>query len=110
MHMLILEQGNVFGNRLHVQSGLSLCSLKLKGHGNQPLHDFGNGKHTIIGSLNRTQPSTILPASIYIYKLKNIRESVDSLCRDGTDAQLYAILKEKPYNFTTNTLKAYLYA
>ena len=48
MHMLILEQGNAFGNRLHVQSELSLCSLELKGHRNQPLHDFGNGKHTII--------------------------------------------------------------
>lgn len=65
MHMFILEQGNAFGNRLRVQSGLSLCSLKLKGHRNQPLHDFGNGKHTIIGSLNHTQPSTVLPASIY---------------------------------------------
>ena len=39
---------------------------------------------------------------------KLIRESVDSLCRDGADAQLYAILKQKPYNFTTSTLKAYL--
>ena len=39
-----------------------------------------------------------------------IRESVDSLCRDGADAQIYAILKQKPYNFTTNTLKAYLSA
>ena len=27
------------------------------------------------------------------------------LCRDGADAQY---LKQKPYNFTTNTLKAYL--
>ena len=34
-----------------------------------------------------------------------IRESVD-LCRDGA----YAILKQNPYNFTTNTLKAYLRA
>ena len=34
-------------------------------------------------------------------------QSVDSLCRDGADAQ-YAILKQKPYNFTTNTQKPYL--
>ena len=33
-----------------------------------------------------------------------IRESVDSLCRDGADAQYM----QKPYNFTTNTLIAYL--
>ena len=38
-----------------------------------------------------------------------IRESVDSLCRDGPDAQ-YMQFKQKPYNFTTNTLKAYLSA
>ena len=38
-----------------------------------------------------------------------IRESVDSLCRDGADAQyMQYILKQKLYNFTTNTLKAYL--
>ena len=37
-----------------------------------------------------------------------IRESVDSLCRDGTDAQYMQHLKQKSYNFTTNTLKAYL--
>ena len=36
-----------------------------------------------------------------------IRELVDSLCR-GQRA-IYAI-KQKPYNFTTNTLKAYLSA
>ena len=40
----------------------------------------------------------------------HIRESVDSLCRDGADAAIYAILKQKPYNFTTSTLKAYLSA
>ena len=34
-------------------------------------------------------------------------QSVDSLCRDGANT---AILKQKPYNFTTNTLKAYLSA
>ena len=34
-----------------------------------------------------------------------IRESVDSLCRDGANAQY---MQQKPYNFTTNTLKAYL--
>ena len=37
-----------------------------------------------------------------------IRESVDSLCRDGARRAIYAILKQKPYNFTKNTLKAYL--
>ena len=42
--------------------------------------------------------------------LQTIRESVDSLCRDGADAAIYAILKQKPYNFTANTLKAYLSA
>ena len=40
----------------------------------------------------------------------NIRESVDSLCRDGADAAIYVILKQKPYNFTTNMQKAYLSA
>ena len=35
-----------------------------------------------------------------------IRESIDSLCRDGPDAQY--ILKQKPYNFTPNVLKTYL--
>ena len=39
-----------------------------------------------------------------------IRESVDSLCRDGADAQYMQYFKQKPYNFTTNTLKAYLSA
>ena len=34
----------------------------------------------------------------------SIRESVDSLCRDGADVQ------QKPYNFTTSMLKAYLSA
>ena len=34
----------------------------------------------------------------------SIRESVDSLCRDGLDAQYM----QKPYNFSTNTLNAYL--
>jgi len=42
--------------------------------------------------------------------IQSIRESVDSLCRDGADGAIYAILKQKPYNFTTNTLKAYLSA
>ena len=36
-----------------------------------------------------------------------IRESVDSLCRDGADAQ-YMGVKQKPYNFPTNTQKAYI--
>ena len=35
-----------------------------------------------------------------------ISESIDSLCRDGTDAQYVQHLnKQKPYYFTTNTLK-----
>ena len=38
------------------------------------------------------------------YALLFIRESVDSLCRDGADVQYM----QKPYNFTTNTLKTYL--
>ena len=37
-----------------------------------------------------------------------IRESVDSLCRNGADAQYMQYLKQKPYNFTTNMLNAYL--
>ena len=40
-----------------------------------------------------------------------ISESVDSLCRNGVDRPaIYAVLKQKPYNLTTNTLKAYLSA
>ena len=35
----------------------------------------------------------------------NIRESVDSLYRDGADAQYMQYFKQKQYNFTTNTLK-----
>ena len=53
----------------------------------------------------------------YLHHISSIiRESVDSLCRGGADVQyiilyiLYAILKQKPYNFTTNMLKAYLSA
>ena len=37
-----------------------------------------------------------------------VRESVDSLCRDGANAQYMQILKQKSCNFITNTLKAYL--
>ena len=41
--------------------------------------------------------------------MHKIRESVDSLCRDGDDAQyMQYLIKQKPYNFTTNTQKAYL--
>ena len=40
--------------------------------------------------------------------LDYIRESVDSLCSDGADVQDMQYLKQNPYNFTTNTLKAYL--
>ena len=39
-----------------------------------------------------------------------IRESVDSLCIGMAPTRKYVILKQKPYNFTTNTLKAYLSA
>ena len=39
-----------------------------------------------------------------------IRELIDSLCRDGTDMQYMQYSKQKPYNFATNTLKAYLNA
>ena len=39
------------------------------------------------------------------YILQQIRDSVDSLCRDGADVQY---MQQKPYIFTTNTLKAYL--
>ena len=37
-----------------------------------------------------------------------IRESVDSLCRDDANVKYMQYLKQKPYNFTTNMLKAYL--
>ena len=71
MHMLILEQGNVFGNRLHVQSGLSLGSLKFKGHRNQPLYDFGNGKHTIyIIVVSIALSPALYFQPVYTYKLK----------------------------------------
>ena len=39
---------------------------------------------------------------------KYIRESVDSLCRDGADAQYMQYLSKNRINFTTNTQKAYL--
>ena len=48
--------------------------------------------------------------TLFLQKMFHIRESVDSLCKDGADAAIYALLKQKPYNFTTNTLKAYLSA
>ena len=35
------------------------------------------------------------------------RESVDSLGRDGADAQYMQYLSNKSYNFTSNMLKAY---
>ena len=37
--------------------------------------------------------------------MRVIRESVDTLCKENI---IYAILKQNPYNFTTNALKAYL--
>ena len=43
-----------------------------------------------------------------VYTIYGIRESVDSLCSDGTDAQYMQYFKLKPYNITTNMLKAYL--
>ena len=47
---------------------------------------------------------------IHLLSMVHIRESVDSLCRDGADTQyVYTILKQKPHNFTTNMLKAYLH-
>ena len=45
----------------------------------------------------------------YVCMYVCITESVDSLCKDGADT-IYAILKQKQYNFTTNTLIAYLSA
>ena len=50
----------------------------------------------------------LLHACINIHTGTYIRESVDSLCRDSADAQYMQYLKQKPYNFTTNTQKAYL--
>ena len=48
---------------------------------------------------------------VWVYLGIIIRESVDSLCRDGADAQYMQYFnKQKPYNSTTNTLKAYLSA
>ena len=37
-----------------------------------------------------------------------LSELVDSLCRNGADSQHMQYLKQKPYNFTTNMLNAYL--
>ena len=50
-------------------------------------------------------PAQVLPL---IKMSAYIRQSVDSLCRDGAGRAIYEILKQKPYNFTTNMLKAYL--
>ena len=48
-------------------------------------------------------PRQLLQSKVCIH----IRESVDSLCRNGADTQyMYAKLKQKPYNFTKNTPKA----
>ena len=55
-----------------------------------------------INLLNLSEVELFITATAF---LAVIRESVDSLCRDGADA-IYAILKQKPYNFTTNALKA----
>ena len=53
-----------------------------------------------IDHAHRDYPATLIPNTA-------ANQSVDSLCRDGADAQ-YATLKQKPYNFTTNTQKPYL--
>ena len=41
-----------------------------------------------------------------MYDKSIIIESVDSLCRDGAGAQYMHYLSKKPYNSTTNMLKA----
>ena len=46
--------------------------------------------------------------SVTVKVAEKLRELLDSLCRDGADVQYMQYLNEKPYNFTTNTLKAYL--
>ena len=61
-----------------------------------------------LSALWRSGCSKNIQASQTIVLRPGIRESVDSLCRDGADVQYNAILKQKPYNFTTNTQKAYL--
>ena len=47
----------------------------------------------------------------YFLAYKNIDkfwELVDSLCRDGADAQYMQYYEQKLYNFSTDTLNAYL--
>ena len=62
----------------------------------------------VLGVCNRMVFTLKCHVQFIIIFLPIIRESVDSLCRDGTDSTIYTILKQKPYNFTTNMLKAYL--
>ena len=59
---------------------------------------------------SRTLSSQLTSIHLYGLQLEITRESVDSVCRDGADMQyIYAILKQLPYNFTTNTTpKAYI--
>ena len=45
-----------------------------------------------------------LPQQLFVLHVSVL----DSLCRDGTDVQYMQYFKQKLYNFTTNTLKAYL--
>ena len=52
----------------------------------------------------------ILASLLLVVHCMYIRESVDSLCRDGADAQYMQYLKHKQYNFTTNALNGYLSA
>ena len=55
---------------------------------------------TTTGFTNKLSVDFVLTARGHV-----IRELVDSLCRDGADAQYMIYFKQKPYNFTTNTLK-----
>ena len=53
------------------------------------------------------QPACCKSITGFLVHTLIVRESVDSLCRDGADAQYMQYLKQKLYNFTTN---AYLSA
>ena len=88
------------------------------------LHSDSNDKHLVNFMWSFTQKDcnwgcqnmvkvysdiTLLHFPAFWYRsVRLIREFVDSLCRDGADAQY--IYKKKPYNFTTNALKAHLCA
>ena len=55
---------------------------------------------------------TVVSVATYQLRMANIKREVENretLCRDGVDTQyVFAIIKQKPYNLTTNMLKAYL--